>query len=144
MSTPAPDILLVEDNPDDAELVIIAHRLNNSPYTIKVVRNGVEAVDFLLGGSTGPESARHTLPRLVLLDLNLPLLDGFEVLERLRADERTRLLPVVIFSSSEQESDVRESHRLGANGYLRKPPNFDLLRETLIQLERDWMKADPG
>jgi len=144
MSTPAPDILLVEDNPDDAELVIIAHRLNNSPYTIKVVRNGVEAVDFLLGGSTGPESARHTLPRLVLLDLNLPLLDGFEVLERLRADERTRLLPVVIFSSSEQESDRRESYRLGANGYLRKPPNFDLLRETLIQLERDWMKADPG
>jgi two-component system, response regulator len=77
----------------------------------------------------------------VLLDLHLPKLNGFGVLERLRADERTRLLPVIILSSSGQESDVSESQRLGANGYLRKPSNFDALRETLAQLERDWLKA---
>jgi prepilin-type N-terminal cleavage/methylation domain-containing protein len=142
MSLPAPDILLVEDNPTDADLVMIAHRLNKSAYTIQVVRDGVAALDFLLGGGTGSEGAQLPLPRLVLLDLHLPRLNGFEVLERLRADERTRLLPVIIFSSSEQESDVGKSHRLGANGYLRKPSNFQTLREILTQIERDWLKAD--
>jgi CheY-like chemotaxis protein len=102
----------------------------------------VAALDFLLSGGTGSEGAQHPLPRLVLLDLHLPKLNGFGVLERLRADERTRLLPVIILSSSGQESDVSESQRLGANGYLRKPSNFDALRETLAQLERDWLKAD--
>jgi len=142
MSISAPDILLVEDNPNDADLVMIAHRLNKSAYTIQVVRDGVAALDFLLGGGTGSERAQQPLPRLVLLDLHLPRLNGFEVLERLRADERTRLLPVIIFSSSEQESDVSKSHRLGANGYLRKPSNFQTLREILTQIERDWLKAD--
>jgi CheY-like chemotaxis protein len=142
MSLPAPDILLVEDNSTDAELVMIAHRLNKSACTIQVVRDGVAALEFLLSGGAGSESAQLPLPRLVLLDLHLPRLNGFEVLERLRADERTRLLPVIIFSSSAQESDVSKSLQLGANGYVRKPSNFDTLREILTQIERDWLKGD--
>jgi CheY-like chemotaxis protein len=142
MSLPAPDILLVEDNSNDAELVMIAHQLNRSACTIQVVRDGVAALDFLLGGGTGSEGAQQPLPRLVLLDLHLPRLNGFEVLERLRADERTRLLPVIIFSSSEQELDVRKSHQLGANDYVRKPSSFETLRKILAQIERDWLKAD--
>jgi CheY-like chemotaxis protein len=141
MSLPVPDILLVEDNSNDADLVMIAHRLNKSAYTIQVVRDGVAALDFLLGGGAGFEGAQPPLPKLVLLDLHLPRLNGFEVLERLRADERTRLLPVIIFSSSEQESDVSKSHQLGANGYVRKPSSFETLRKTLSQLEQDWLKA---
>ncbi|WP_332774496.1 response regulator [Polaromonas sp.] len=142
MNISAPDILLVEDSLTSVELFVFALQANQSSATIQVVRDGVQALDFLLGDATRPGSARNTLPRLVLLDIHMPRLDGFQVLERLRADERTRFLPVVILSSSDQESDKREAYRLGANGCIQKPMGFKDSCETIAQLERDWLRAD--
>lgn len=99
------------------------------------------AQELLLGGEGRSGDAQESLPRLVLLDLNMPRLNGFEVLDRLRADERTRRLPVVILSASDERSDALQAHRLGANGYLRKPARFENLRAVLAELERDWLKA---
>jgi len=144
MSASASDILLVEDSESDIDLFMIAHQQNGSAAVVRVARDGVEAVDVLLGGEGGPGEAKCALPlpRLVLLDLNMPRLNGFEVLARLRADERTRLLPVVIFSSSDQRSDEREARRLGANGYVRKPAGFEKLRAVVAQLEHDWLGTE--
>jgi len=133
MNTAMPHILVVEDNPNDAELVTMAHAFNKSVSTLRIVRDGIEALDILLGEGGG-------LPQLVLLDLHSARLSGYVVLERLRADERTRLLPVVVFSSSAEEPEIRESMRLGASAYLQKPAGFMNLCETLAQLERDWVK----
>lgn len=138
----APDILLVEDSRSDVDLFMLAHQMNGSAATIGVARDGMEAVEVLLGGEGRSGYAQDALPRLVLLDLNMPRLNGFEVLERLRADERTRQLPVVIFSGSDQRSDMLEAERLGANGYVRKPVDFESLCATLAQFERDWLSAD--
>jgi two-component system response regulator len=141
MNISAPDILLVEDSPTSAELFVFALEANQSEATIQIVRDGVEALAFLLGDAPSG-SARKPLPRLVLLDLYMPRLNGFEVLERLRADEHTRLLPVVILSSSDDESVKREAYRLGANGCVSKPTGFKNSCEIIAQLERDWLKAD--
>lgn len=138
MNTSAPDILLVEDSPTTAELFVLALESNESSATIQVVRDGVEALDFLLGDVTPP----CALPRLVLLDLFMPRINGFEVLQRLREQERTRLLPVVVYSSSDQESDRQEAFRLGASGYIYKPVGFSDCCEIIAQLERDWLMAD--
>lgn len=142
MSITPLDILLVEDNLADIELFMFAHDMNGSIATIEVARDGVEAVEYFFGAGPGSEGAGKALPKLVLLDLNMPRLNGFEVLQRLRANERTRNLPVVIFSASGQASDEREAHRLGANAYVRKPTGFDVLCATLAQLERDWLRPD--
>lgn len=143
MNISAPDILLVEDSPTSAELFVFALEANQSSATIQVVRDGVEALDFLLDGDGAVRSGStsNALPRLVLLDLHMPRLDGFQVLERLRADERTRLLPVVILSSSDQESDKREAFRLGANGYISTPVGFKNSCEIIARLEREWLGA---
>lgn len=133
------DILLVEDSPTTAELFVFALKSIKSAATIQVVRDGVEALDLLLGDGTEAESAQRVLPRLVLLDLHMPKVNGFEVLERLRASERTRRLPVVVYSSSDQESDQTEVFRLGADGYIRKPAGYKDFRDTIAQLERDWL-----
>jgi len=139
MSTCAPDILLVEDSPTTAELFVFALEANKSSATLRIARDGVEALDLLLGGAVQSESACKALPRLLLLDLHMPRLDGFEVLERLRADERTRHLPVVVYSSSDQESDKNEVYRRGADGYVNKPVGFKDACETIARLERDWL-----
>ncbi|WP_332774497.1 response regulator [Polaromonas sp.] len=136
------DILLVEDSRSDVELFMLAHQVNGSAATIRVARDGMEAVEALHSDKSRPGDAPNVLPRLVLLDLNMPRLNGFEVLKRLRADERTRQLPVVIFSGSDQRSDMLEAERLGANGYVRKPVEFENLCATLAQFERDWLSAD--
>lgn len=141
MNISAPDILLVEDSPTSAELFVFALEANQSGATIQIVRDGVQALDFLLGGATPSGSACNALPRLVLLDIHMPRLDGFQVLERLRADERTRFLPVVILSSSDKESDRREAYRLGANGCISKPMGFKDSCEAIAQLEREWLGA---
>src|SRR5262245_51579338 len=114
-------ILLVEDNPDDEALTLRALKKNKIANSVEVARDGVEAVDFLFG--TGAHTGRNVndLPQIVLLDLKLPKLDGFEVLRRIRADERTTLLPVVILTSSKEESDVVQGYRDGCNSYVRKP-----------------------
>ncbi|MES2353621.1 MAG: response regulator [Pseudomonadota bacterium] len=142
MNMSAPDILLVEDSQSDIELFMFAHQRNKSTAVIRIVRDGVEALDLLLGNENRTEDVLAILPRLVLLDLNMPRLTGFDVLERLRTDERTRRLPIVIFSSSDQSADKLEAHRLGANDYVRKPAQFKDLCAILAQFEHDWLSVD--
>lgn len=132
-------ILLVEDNPDDEALTVRALKKNNVTNSLVVARDGVEALDYLFG--TGPYTGRATAPRpgLVLLDLKLPKIDGLEVLRRIRADERTRRLPVTVLTSSKEEQDVIESYNLGANSYIRKPVDFVQFTEAVRQLGVYWL-----
>jgi two-component system response regulator len=132
-------ILLVEDNADDEALTVRALKKNNVANDLVVARDGVEALDYLFG--TGAHTGRATgvLPGLVLLDLKLPKLDGLEVLRRLRADERTRRLPVVVLTSSKEEPDLIRSYDLGANSYIRKPVDFNQFTEAVRQLGLYWL-----
>ena len=132
-------ILLVEDNPDDELLTLRALRKNNVLNKVVVARDGVEALDYLFG--TGGHSGRDTavMPQLILLDLKLPKIDGLEVLKRLRADERTRLLPVVILTSSREEQDMLDGYGFGANSYVRKPVNFEQFVQAIEQLKLYWL-----
>ncbi|MRR07914.1 MAG: response regulator, partial [Deltaproteobacteria bacterium] len=132
-------ILLVEDNPDDEVLTLRAIRKHNIASEITVARDGVEALDFLFGTGTHGGRDTSTMPGLVLLDLKLPKVDGLEVLHRIRGDERTRLLPVVIFTSSNEEQDILECHSLGANSYIRKPVDFNQLSEALRLIGTYWL-----
>jgi two-component system response regulator len=132
-------ILLVEDNPDDEALTLRALAKNNIANEIIVARDGVEALDYLF--ATGPHEGRDRshLPQVVLLDLKLPRLDGLEVLRRIRAEAATRLLPVVVLTSSREDSDLVESYRLGANSYVRKPVDFVAFVEAARQLGLYWL-----
>ncbi|GIK96612.1 MAG: two-component system response regulator [Alphaproteobacteria bacterium] len=131
--------MLVEDNPDDELLTVRALQKNNIRNDVFVARDGVEALDYLFG--TGPHAGRDVadLPQVVLLDLKLPRIDGLEVLRRIRADERTSTLPVVILTSSREEQDIVASYRLGCNSYVRKPVNFDEFIEAARQLGLYWL-----
>jgi two-component system response regulator len=132
-------ILLVEDNPDDEELALMALKDSNILNEIVVAHDGTEALDYLFaaGRHAGRDPSR--LPQLVLLDLKLSKLDGLEVLERLRADPRTQLIPVVILTSSSEEEDVVASYRLGANSYVRKPVEFHRFADAVRQLGLYWL-----
>jgi two-component system response regulator len=132
-------ILLVEDNADDEKLTLRALKKNNIGNDVVVARDGLEALDYLFG--TGPHAGRsaNALPQVVLLDLKIPKLDGLEVLRRLRADPRTRLLPVVILTSSNEEQDRFSSDGLGANSYVRKPVDFNQFSEATRQLGLYWL-----
>ncbi len=132
-------ILLVEDNPDDELLALRALRKNGIAGDVVIVRDGVEALDYLF--ATGDHAGRDdsVLPRVILLDLNLPKIGGLEVLRRLRSDERTRLVPVVILSSSREQRDMREGYGLGANSYVRKPVNFEQFVRAVEQLKSYWL-----
>jgi two-component system response regulator len=132
-------ILLVEDSPDDEELTLRALKKNNILNEVVVARDGAEAVDWLFG--TGVHEGRDTLiqPVVVLLDLKLPKLDGLEVLRRIRADERTEILPVVMLTSSKEEQDIINSYKLGANSYIRKPVDFTQFAEGIKQLGLYWL-----
>jgi len=143
----AKPILLVEDNPDDEALTIRAFRKNNVSNRVIVARDGAEALDYLFGTGTYAGRPDHDSPQVVLLDLKLPKVDGLEVLRRVRAEERTRLLPVVILTSSKEERDLIEGYRLGCNSYVRKPVNFDEFVEAARQLGLYWLllnEALPG
>jgi two-component system, response regulator len=133
-------ILLVEDNPDDVELTLRALKKIRIPVEVIVVRHGAEALDFLF--ATGAYSGRNpdVLPDLVLLDLKLPKVDGLEVLRRVRSAPRTRLLPVVVLTLSNEEQDVTEAYRLGVNSYVRKPVDFDRFTDLLRHLGRYWLE----
>lgn len=132
-------ILLVEDNPDDEALTLRALKKNNIGNVVVVARDGVEALDFLFG--TGSYAGRDLsiMPQVTLLDLKLPKIDGLEVLRRIREDERTCLLPVVILTSSKEEQDLINGYRLGANSYIRKPVDFLQFTEAVRQLGLYWL-----
>ena len=132
-------ILLVEDNPRDEALTLRALKKSNIVNDVVVARDGVEALDYLFG--TGAHAGRDTsdMPQLVLLDLKLPKVDGLQVLRRMREDERTRRLPVVVFTSSSEEEDLISSYNLGANSYVRKPVNFEQFLEAARQLGLYWL-----
>ncbi len=132
-------ILLVEDNPDDEALTLRALRKNNIGNEVVVAHDGVEALDYLFGSGAHRGRDITDLPQVVLLDLKLPRIDGLEVLRRVRADERTRLLPVVVLTSSKEDQDVVNSYRFGCNSYVRKPVNFDEFVEAARQLGLYWL-----
>ncbi len=132
-------ILLVEDNPDDVELTMRAFRKNNIANDVVVARDGEEALDYLFGNGAHADRDTSDTPRLILLDLKLPKLDGLQVLERLRADERTRLTPVVILTSSKEEQDLISGYKSGANSYVRKPVDFNKFVEAVRHIGLYWL-----
>jgi len=140
-------ILLVEDNPDDEALTLRAFKKNSILNEVVVARDGAEALDYLF--ATGPYASRDTsvMPQVILLDLKLPKVDGLQVLERVRADERTRLLPVVILTSSKEEQDIVSGYNLGANSYICKPVDFAQFSDAMRQVGMYWLvlnEAPPG
>ncbi len=133
------DILLVEDSPEDAELTLHSLRRNNLANRIHWARDGEEGLDFLFcRGPHSSRSFRHP-PKVVLLDLKLPKVDGLEILRQMKEDPRTRPIPVVVLTSSREEADVVRGYRNGANSYVQKPVDFDQFREAVRQLGLYWM-----
>ena len=133
------EILLVEDNPDDVELTLRAFRKSNVANEVIIVRDGVEALDYLF--ATGQYAGRDpdALPQVVLLDLQLPRVGGLEVLQRVRSHPKTKLLPVVILTSSTEERDLVGGYSLGANSYVRKPVDFEQFADSVKQLGLYWL-----
>ena len=139
MSVPPVDILLVEDNPSDEELTIHALRADHLANNIEIVRDGAEALDYIF--RTGAYAHRNAgdRPKVILLDLKLPKVDGLEVLRRIREDPGTRSIPVVVLTSSREERDIVESYHLGVNSYLVKPVDFSHFAEVVRQLGLYWL-----
>ena len=132
-------ILLVEDNPDDIELTLRAFRKNNIMNEIIIKRDGAEALDFFFGKEGVAVNNCNDLPILTMLDLKLPKIDGLDVLKKIRSDKRTKLIPVVILTSSNEQSDLLSSYELGCNSYIRKPVDFNQFTETVKQLGFYWL-----
>ena len=140
MNSSAVEILLVEDNPSDLEVALRALKEQNMCNNVQVARDGEEALDFIF--CQGPFAGRRLdelLPRVILLDLKLPLIDGLEVLRQIRADARTRHVPVVVLTSSTEERDVVESYALGVNSYIAKPVDFDQFRDAMKTIGMYWL-----
>jgi len=140
-------ILLVEDNADDVALTLRAFKRSHVMNTIAVARDGIEALDYLFGRDAHADRAGAPLPTLIILDLKLPKLDGLGVLKAIRADDRTRLLPVVILTSSKEEQDLISGYSLGANSYVRKPVDFAEFVEAVKVLGIYWLmmnQSPPG
>lgn len=130
-------LLLVEDNPDDVDLTLRALRKNNITNEIIVVHDGAEALDCLFG--TGVYEGKRVVPAVVLLDLKLPKVDGMEVLKKVRADEKIKLIPVIILTSSKEEQDLINGYKYGCNSYVRKPVEFDEFTRALKDLGLYWL-----
>jgi two-component system response regulator len=133
------EILLVEDNPDDVELTLRALNKNNLANRIHVARDGAEALEFLFGPPGQTDAALTEVPKVVLLDLKLPKVDGIEVLRRIKANEQTRRIPVVVMTASQEEKDVIRSYELGVNSYIVKPVDFAQFTEAVRSLGMYWL-----
>ncbi len=133
------EILLVEDNPNDVELTLHALKKNNIANQVHVVRDGAEALEFIFcTGAYASRDINHN-PKVILLDLKLPKVDGLEVLRQVKANERTRMIPVVVLTSSREEKDIVESYRLGVNSYIRKPVDFEQFTEAVRTMGMYWL-----
>ncbi len=132
-------ILLVEDNPDDATLTLRAFKKNEITNQVTIANDGIEALDYLNG--TGKFSGRDVsiMPAIILLDLKLPRMDGLEVLQQIRANEKTKLIPVIILTTSKEEQDIIDCYTYGANSYIRKPIDFDYFIQAIQQLASYWL-----
>src|SRR5208337_2680508 len=139
MTQENPQILLIEDNPNDIKLTLHALSEQNLANTIQVARDGEEALDFLFCRGEFAGRSFDRPPRLVLLDLKLPKVDGLEVLRAVKGDPRTQAIPVVVLTSSREESDLVESYKLGVNAYIQKPVEFDSFRQAVKQLGLFWL-----
>ena len=133
------DILLVEDNPSDVKLTLHAFKTANLANTIHVARDGVEAIEFLFGAGAGNDEKIPDKPKLILLDLKLPRLDGHEVLKRIKNDPRTCGIPVVVLTSSAEERDVMRTYEVGANSYIVKPVDFKQFTEAVRDIGKYWL-----
>jgi CheY-like chemotaxis protein len=133
------EILLVEDNPNDVELALYSFRKHNLANRIQVARDGVEALEFLFGPDPEGEAGTGHTPKVILLDLKLPKIDGLEVLRRIRANARTHLIPVVVLTSSREQRDIIESYQLGINSYIVKPVDFEQFIEAMRHFGMYWL-----
>ena len=133
------EILLVEDNPTDAELAIRALKKNNLANKLVWVKDGAEALDFVFATGEYADRAGQGEPKVILLDLRLPKVDGMEVLRRVKGDDRTRTIPVVVLTSSKEDRDVAESYQLGVNSYISKPVGFDEFAKVVSELGLYWL-----
>jgi CheY-like chemotaxis protein len=136
---PEVEILLVEDSPTDAELTIRALRASNLANRLFWVKDGAEALDFIFAKGAYADRRVGGVPKVILLDLRLPKIDGMEVLRQLKSDERTRPIPVVVLTSSKEDRDIAESYRLGVNSYIPKPVEFDTFARTVTSLGFYWL-----
>ncbi|OAI40020.1 two-component system response regulator [bacterium SCGC AG-212-C10] len=139
MSDTHVEILIVEDNPNDLELTLRAFKRHNVANSVVVVRDGAEALEFLFCTGRYVERSISDVPKVVLLDLKLPLIDGLEVLRRVKADERTQAIPIVVLTSSKEDRDLAECYRMGVNSYIVKPVNFEQFTESVRQLGMYWL-----
>jgi two-component system, response regulator len=139
MTDPGVEILLVEDNPNDVKLTLHAFKKHHVANRVHVVRDGAEALEYLFGTDRYAHRRVEDTPRVMLLDIKLPLVDGIEVLRRVKADVRTAGIPVVVLTSSREEKDLIESYRLGVNSYIVKPVDFDQFSEVVRELGYYWL-----
>jgi two-component system, response regulator len=139
MSNQRAEILLVEDNPNDIKLTLHAFKTANLANSVHVARDGVEALEFLFGAASSPDEKLPERPKLVLLDLKLPRLDGHEVLKRIKGDPRTSGIPVVVLTSSSEERDVMQTYDVGANSYIVKPVDFEQFTEAVRDIGKYWL-----
>lgn len=139
MTENAVEILLVEDNPNDVKLALHAFKSNNIANKVQVVRDGAEALEFIFCTDRYAHRTIENGPKVILLDLKLPLVDGLEVLRQIKADPRTQAIPVVVMTSSKEESDVVESYKIGVNSYIVKPIDFEQFTEVVRQLGFYWL-----
>jgi two-component system, response regulator len=142
MSEQRAEILLVEDNPNDVKLTLHAFKIANLANTVHVARDGVEALEFLFGAELSSNEKIPEKPKLILLDLKLPRLDGHEVLKRIKKDPRTCSIPVVVLTSSSEERDVMRTYEVGANSYIIKPVDFEQFTESVRDIGKYWLEIN--
>jgi CheY-like chemotaxis protein len=133
------EILLIEDNPHEAELTILSLKKHHLANKLMHIDDGAEALDFLFSRGKYADNKQMPHPKLILLDLKLPKVDGLEILRQVKTDERTRIIPVVVLTSSKEEKDIVESYKLGVNSYIVKPVNFDTFAKAIAELGFYWM-----